>query len=49
MLYSFKELKTSSAWFVAWLVGGVLIYVFYGYKQKRLEEKRKNFYKNIDK
>ena len=49
MLYSFKELKTSSAWFVAWLVCGVLIYVFYGYKQKRLEEKRKNFYKNIDK
>lgn len=44
MLYSMTSLKTSSIWFVAWLVGGLLIYAFYGYGQKRLEEKRKKFY-----
>ena len=28
MLYSMTTLKTSSIWFIAWLVGGILIYVF---------------------
>ncbi|MGN1125450.1 MAG: amino acid permease [Candidatus Gastranaerophilaceae bacterium] len=49
MLYSMKTLTTSSIWFVVWLIGGILIYVFYGYKRKRLDERRKYFYKKIDK
>lgn len=44
MIYSLQSLKTSSAWFVLWLVVGFLIYAMYGYKQKRLEERRKTFY-----
>ncbi len=48
MIYSMKFLKTSSLWFLAWLIIGLLIYVFYGYRQRRLDERRKNFYKNID-
>ena len=36
--YSLKTLKTSSIYFVLWLVVGLLIYMFYGYNQKRLEE-----------
>ncbi len=39
MLYSMKFLTTSSLYFPLWLVMGLLIYVTYGYKQKRLEEK----------
>ena len=38
MIYSMKFLKTSSLYFPLWLVLGVLIYVIYGYKQKRVEE-----------
>ena len=44
MFYSMGSLKTSSAWFIAWLICGVLIYACYGYKQKRIEEHRKAFY-----
>ena len=39
--YSLKTLKTSSIYFVLWLVVGLLIYAFYGYNQKRLEEKKR--------
>ena len=38
MIYSMKFLKTSSLYFPLWLVMGVLIYVIYGYKKKRVEE-----------
>ncbi len=38
MVYSMKYLTTSSLYFPLWLLMGVLIYVGYGYKQKRLEE-----------
>ena len=41
MLYSMKYLTTSSLYFPLWLFMGFLIYVCYGYKQKRLEEKLK--------
>jgi len=34
-----KTLKTSSGYFLIWLLVGVLIYAFYGYNQKRLEER----------
>ena len=44
MIYSLNTLKTSSVWFLIWLVTGFLIYAMYGYKQKRLEERRKAFY-----
>ena len=37
--FSLKTLKTSSVYFMLWLLGGLLIYVFYGYKQKRIEER----------
>ena len=39
MIYSMKFLTTSSLYFPLWLVMGLLIYVTYGYHQKRLEEK----------
>ena len=39
MFYSMKFLTTSSLYFPLWLIIGLLIYVTYGYKQKRLEEK----------
>ncbi len=37
--FSLRTLKTSSIYFLLWIVVGVLIYAFYGYHQKRLEEK----------
>ena len=40
MLYSMKFLTTSSLYFPLWLLMGVMIYVGYGYKQKRLEEQK---------
>lgn len=41
MVYSMKNLKTSSTIFPIWLLVGVLIYVVYGYrKQRELEEKK---------
>ena len=46
IVYSFNELKTSSIYFVWWLVVGVLIYALYGYHQKRLEERKRNI-KNV--
>ena len=39
IISSLNTLKTSSAYFAIWLVIGLLIYAFYGYKQKRSEEK----------
>lgn len=41
MIYSMKFLTTSSLYFPLWLLMGLLIYVCYGYNQKRLEEKVK--------
>ncbi len=38
IVFSLKTLKTSSIYFVLWLVIGLLIYALYGYRQKRLEE-----------
>ena len=39
--FSMKTLKTSSVYFVLWLIAGILIYVLYGYRQKRLGEIKK--------
>lgn len=39
IIFSLKTLKTSSVYFLMWLAVGVLIYAFYGYKQKRIEER----------
>lgn len=41
IVFSLKTLKTSSIYFLVWLLIGVLIYVCYGYRQKRLEESGK--------
>lgn len=41
IVFSLKTLKTSSLYFILWLSVGILIYAFYGYKQKRLEESGK--------
>ena len=41
MIYSMNTLSTSSLYFPLWLLMGVAIYVGYGYKQKRIEEKVK--------
>ncbi len=41
MIYSLGSLKTSSLYFPLWLLIGFLIYVTYGYGQKRLEERVK--------
>ena len=41
MVYSMKFLSTSSLYFPLWLLMGLLIYVGYGYRQKRLEEQGK--------
>lgn len=41
IIYSLKTLKTSSSYFVIWLVVGLLIYALYGYNQKRLEDKKR--------
>lgn len=38
IVFSLKTLKTSSAYFIYWMIAGLLIYVLYGYNQKRLEE-----------
>ena len=39
IVFSLKTLKTSSIYFLLWLFVGVLIYAFYGYRQKRIEER----------
>lgn len=39
IIFSLKTLKTSSVYFLLWLAVGVLIYAFYGYHQKRIEER----------
>jgi len=44
MFYSMKSLTTSAIYFPIWLLIGFFIYAGYGYKQKRLEDRRKNFY-----
>jgi APA family basic amino acid/polyamine antiporter len=41
IIYSLKTLKTSSSYFVIWLVVGLLIYALYGYNQKRLEDRKR--------
>ena len=38
MIFSLESLTLSSLYFPLWLLIGLLIYVFYGYRQKRLEE-----------
>ena len=38
---SLSTLKTSSSYFAIWLIIGVLIYVFYGYHQKRLDDDKR--------
>lgn len=42
IFFSLNTLKTSSSYFVIWLVVGVLIYIFYGYNQKRIGEKKRS-------
>ena len=39
IIFSLKTLKTSSVYFALWLLVGILIYAFYGYHQKRIEER----------
>ena len=41
IVFSMKTLKTSSVYFILWLVAGILIYALYGYNQKRLSEKKR--------
>lgn len=41
VIYSMKFLTTSSLYFPLWLLIGLLIYVFYGYKQKRKEKSKR--------
>lgn len=41
IFFSLKTLKTSSNYFIMWLLVGFLIYALYGYKQKRLGEKKR--------
>lgn len=40
IMFSLNTLKTSSIYFLLWLLCGFLIYAFYGYKQKRIEDKK---------
>ncbi|MBO6088041.1 amino acid permease [bacterium] len=40
IIFSLKTLKTSSTYFIYWLIAGILIYTLYGYRQKRLEERK---------
>lgn len=42
MIVTLKTIKTSSLYFILWLIVGFLIYVLYGYHQKRLEEQNRN-------
>ena len=41
IFFSLNTLKTSSNYFIIWLAVGFLIYALYGYRQKRLDEKRR--------
>jgi APA family basic amino acid/polyamine antiporter len=41
IVYSFNALKTSSIYFIWWLLVGIFIYSAYGYHQKRLEERKR--------
>ena len=44
IVFSLKTLKTATLYFIIWMIIGLAIYAFYGYNQKRLEEKkRRNF------
>ena len=49
MLYSFKELKSSSALFGIWIVLGIIIYALYGYSQNRKSEMNSIEVKDDDK
>ena len=42
IMFSLNTLKTSSKYFLLWLLAGLLIYAFYCYKQKRIEDKKLN-------
>ena len=41
IFFSMKTLKTSSNYFIIWLIVGFLIYALYGYRQKRLGERKR--------
>lgn len=41
IFFSLNTLKTSSNYFIIWLVVGLLIYACYGYRQKRIGEQKK--------
>lgn len=40
--FSMKTLKTSSGYFIIWLIVGLMIYALYGYRQKRLGEQKRS-------
>ena len=42
MIVTLKSIKTSSLYFLLWLIIGFAIYALYGYRQKRLEEEKRN-------
>ena len=42
IFFSLNTLKTSSNYFISWLVVGFLIYALYGYRQKRIGEQKRN-------
>ena len=42
IFFSLNTLKTSSNYFIIWLIVGLLIYALYGYKQKRIGEEKRN-------
>ena len=42
MFVTLKTIKTSSRYFLLWLIIGFLIYALYGYRQKRIEENLRN-------
>lgn len=41
IVFSLKTLKTSSMYFMYWMIIGLLIYILYGYRQKRLDEQKR--------
>ncbi|MBO6180807.1 amino acid permease, partial [bacterium] len=41
IFFSLNTLKTSSNYFIIWLAVGFLIYVLYGYRQKRIGEQKR--------
>ena len=41
IFFSLKTLKTSSSYFIIWMLLGLLIYALYGYRQKRKAERKR--------